>query len=374
MFLRGVARKINPQLEVLLTLLLQGWFYLIPLALIWYGTFKKDFLYVILLYLYIFIIQFFVEHQNIVAAFLNFKSYFAAFLFIPLFQYLIDNDPQFDQKIRKHFFILTVCFAAVAIFESISLLLPNPLNSYFKSLSYFGDEFKTWRPLGLYLNIHTQGPVLAIGSLYCLLVKKWYLFVFLMISLLICGTKTWVVAFGVTLFLLVLFRYNAKYKIVLTAFILCSTLIFAIMMPSYWNYYMQEFGLESYGSQRMTGQLKELSLLKLSMVPNGFYIRSSAGLQMQGEQKEIPFEVSDNEIFILDFMYQIGPIGLLLWMFNIYKPLFSLKEINIFKNDYKVILFVSLACFVHTANINNIFLFIFLLFLGLQGKTKSRFT
>ena len=141
------------------------------------------------------------------------------------------------------------------------------------------------------------------------------------------------------------------------------------------GYYLREFSFKSHGSLRMVGQLYDSAeLFLLSINPHGFYIRYGSGLSLQGVQETLPpFIFTDNEISFLDLMYQIGAIGMFLFLAYLYFPLFSSKKGWIFSNDYKILLFMSTAGLLHTFNINNIFIYIYVIYLTLQSGYQRKF-
>lgn len=305
------------------------------------------------------------------------KNYFIPLLYIPIIKYVYINET-FKYKIEKAMLFIFISYAGVAIFEMLSVFYPTNLSIWYKSLANENMSNIVWRPLGLYLNIHTQGIVLALGSLYFLFKKRKLLFFITFLGLIMSSVKTWIVAFIITYILYILFNMLNKRNIIMSlVIILAMSSVFLLPKDTpILSYYIQNIidGSSSHGTTRLKDKIFSFNIfVNNSLVPNGFVSRSSASSSLlKNENAKLPFYYIDNEVFLYDMFFQIGLFMTILWIYIIWNRLFTFKNGFIFKNQYKTLLFLALFSLPHTSSLNYIFIFIMVMYFSESSRVSKK--
>ena len=77
------------------------------------------------------------------------------------------------------------------------------------------------------------------------------------------------------------------------------------------------------------------------------------------------------ETDLFRIMYKLGIVGFLLWVYLLFKPIFKLNVIWIFRNPHTGVLFISFFGFLHYLRIVPAFIFIMVVFCSILARDKK---
>jgi hypothetical protein len=370
LLIRGIVRSFFPGGEIAAIILIQSYIYLIPLIFCWQGSIDKRFKLALLLLLFLVVSFPIYKYGNIISFIFSIKVYLLCFFYLPILKYLSKNE-KFNANFFKHFVILASIFATWSLIEVISLYYFPNINIFMISFSASEDlrNGLGGRPLGMQFDFVSGAVMVSFLCVICFL-KKNYLWAFLLLLLLssCIRVKTWTIATIIVLSILLLKKKNIKAITILILISCCGLLFFQEEAIYYFNYVFKGDG----SGPIMLNLLVEdgwFFLKETGILPNGF-IREIYSMLDTG-LTNIPFEVSRVETNILTVLFQMGLIATCIWMIIIYYSFFKHDYFSL-SNDYKVLLFLSLFTFVHVTVIIKPFIFIFLLFCGIQAENKTK--
>ncbi len=370
LLIRGIVRSFFPGGEIAAAILIQSYIYFIPLIFCWQGSIDKRFKLVLVLLLLLVIFLPTYQYGNIISFVLSIKTYILCFFYLPILKYLSKED-KFNVNFIKHFIILASIFAAWSFIEVMS-------HDYFPSITMFMKSFSeredlrdslTGRPLGMHFDFITGAAMVSFLCVICFL-KKNYLWTILLLLLLFLflRMKTLSIATFIILTLTFLLNQNMK-SITMLILVSCSGLfLFVEDIIHYFNYIF--IGNKS-GSIILDTLYEDGWFLfkEAGIFPNGF-IRGTYSMLDSGLMN-IPIEFIRAESEILVILFQMGLIATCLWMIIIYYSFFKHDYLSL-SNDYKVLLLLSLFTFGHALVITKPFIFIFLIYCGIQAENKTK--
>jgi hypothetical protein len=307
------------------------------------------------------------------------KNFFLPLFYIPIIKHVY-KDYRFRTKFETALNIVFVSWAIVPIFEMISINYPTELYYWFRSLAL--DTYRSaysWRSFGMSLTIHLQGIVLALASLYYIFKKKKLLFLICFVGLIMSTVKTWIIGFAVTYGLYILFNLTSRRSI--NIFVYFVSIITTISISSYYifpniyGYYFNRIssGIDNPGTKIMVNSLAKFNdFIHSGIMPYGFAPKGSSILLTSNHKDSLPFYYLSSEVFLYDIIFQIGFVMAGLWIFIIWRYLFSPNKGIIFKSQYKTLLFLSLFTFVHSSTINSLFIFITVMYFAESHKISRK--
>lgn len=364
--LTGIIRKMIPSLELYFQLILQGYIYIVPLYLVLFLKLNtKRMLLVALLYLYLFSTQFFTDYGSLSGFLLGFKSLVLLFLYIPILQYLVENDYDFPEKIERHIKVIFFAALFVCSFEIMARYISNAYYQqayeWFLSLSNLGGgvTLKYSRPIGITLNIHFQAMIFALAVIYYFIYKKYFFVFIFLFALFLIAVKTWVI--GLTL-VLVLFYLKDIYKIRFKYLVLSLVGIYLVGLFFYAQveHYKSQTEISSYGVQTMSGLwLGSFDVIVDSILPHGFTTE-------EDRLSKLPYNVRvAGDAFLIFYIYSIGTFGVILYVLITYYTIFK-------KSIYTPIVFLSLFAMIHTNPMQIVGIFIMVLYFGMYYIVQNR--
>ncbi|MBE0497229.1 MAG: hypothetical protein IBX45_12495 [Campylobacterales bacterium] len=348
----GVALELNTLMHYGLKGLIQFYIFIIPLVMVFFvQTCIKRFHLVILLFLYIFITQMFTEYASMHGAFIWYKTFLAALLYIPIIHHLMKAKTRFSLNFEKHFRNVLLLSGAIFFFEVISRYVPSRIYFWFLSLAEYQENAIPFsRPLGIGLDIHLQGILFAYAIVYFFINREFikaYIFLFM---LFLSGIKTWLIAIvfiGALFFAKILISGKVK-KVVFLSFgafalgFVCTILVFNAQV----EHYVSQLSSASYVRNYMSALwFNSFSFMVESIFPQGMF----ADEHRLGYLSESV--VKYNDIPVLFFGYLVGTFGMILYCWIVFYTLFK-------GSKYQIIVALSLFSFVHSYYLNNIGIFI----------------
>jgi hypothetical protein len=365
-----------PSQRFYFVLIVQGLLYFPPILFFFITPFYRIKLYIASLFIIFILSAYFFKSTTTSETLLGVKNYLLPMFYIPIIAYVYKGN-SFRYKFEKALSVVIISYALVPIFEIISLGFPNELNNWFKSLApsiYYGQ----WRPLGLSLTMHMQGTVLAIGCLYFYFKHKRILFLICTTGLLMATVKTWIIGGIVTYALYAISNFSSKilhdilkYISILLVLILASLLF--TQGNGVFEYYLYSSEMGNAGTRLMLeGIFDIVPFLKSGFVPNGFATFSNNMINSDFNSYVLPSFFTKNTVFLYKMIFQLGIIMTGLWVFIIWRYLFSTKNGFIFKNEYKTLLFLSLFSLVHTSSLQTLFIFITVMYFAESHKLSNK--
>jgi hypothetical protein len=339
--LRGLARSIYLDFEFFVILFSQGVVFLGPLAILFcvrLNTIRS--LLIISLFLYVFIVQLVAEYFVVSEFFLGIKNLFGALVYIPIVHHLIKNYDCFNFKIEKHIRVIFILAISIAGFELISALIPNSFDSTFTSLAY-NDVLRNseGRPLGIMLNVHYQGIILAMASIYYYVNRIYSLSLIAIVVLVLANIKTWTVAL---LLVIVFYFFKNLFKpkiseifIVCISILALPVLVFAVFSGVV-DHYSAAFSSSSYAINLMKDLWFSLfSVMEETLIPIGFFSQGQEAINAYSKYMKY------TDAYFIFNLYQVGVIGMLLYSFVLFYTLMK-------RHKYSSITLLSVFSIVHT--------------------------
>lgn len=377
MILRGLG-QFNEIIESLAIAVIQGWIYVLPLILLIiypirgekYLRFNSVLVLIQILYLVFFIAPATIDNGYLSVLLKGVKNYYLPLvIYFIIIDYLLANYDGFEEKFLSHIFRLGIIFGVFIVIE-VFLLYFMPHSSFLSLLRFISFNFKGRaesilgfgiRPIGLYHSNHYSGMLFAILSVFCLHVKRKFcgfktkhLFYFFLFCLLISTSKTYTFAFVLYFILVALLSFDMnKYMV-----IFCSVVVmlaFIMVNQSFYDYYHGILFGDSQTRFRMMDKWSEVGwFLEHSVVPNGFIPEVA---NPEDAPMYIPFEFYDGEVYAYKLMYQIGIFGAFMWIYTVWRPLFTFRIVKMILNPYGGVLFVSICGLIHYLTVHPIFIF-----------------
>ena len=370
--IKGIVRRYFPECELAAIILIQSYIYLVPLLFCWNGLIDTRFKLALFLFVFLLFFSPTYKYGNIITLTFAIKTHLLCFCYIPILKYLDNKDNKFKNNLLKHFIILASIFAAWSFVELISCKYFPGFNDFMRS---FSDKEalrnSPSRALGMHFDFVTGAIMVSFLSVICFL-KKNYIWSFILLALsLFLRLKTWAIATVIVL-IIVSLRERIINKLFMLIFILCCGLLFyeEIIIIYFHEYFRYFFIGNTSGSVILDLFYKDGWVLfkEGGFFPNGF-IRETYSIIDTG-LKNIPIEFIRVETALLCLLFQMGFIATCIWLIILYYSFFKNDYLS-FSNDYKVLLFLSLFSFVHVLTIVKPFMFIFILFCGIQAENKS---
>lgn len=334
--IRGLFRKIDHSVEIIVQVVAQSLIYFPPILIFFFiNSNNLRTFFIIIILIYICFVQFFTPYFLVSDLFFGIKNYFGSLLYIPIVHYLIINYQNFNIKIEKHIKIIFIITVSIILFETIA---PDSLNNLFRSLAY-NDQFT--RSLGIMLNVHHQGLILGMAVIYYFINKRFFLVILTLILLILSNVKTWTIALAITAVLYFIKDIlKIKIKIIFLILILAVGLFLFYLIgffDSVISHYLGAFGAKSYSIDLMTSLwLETIDIISNSLIPIGFF--SQAEQTGYGGYSEY---MTYADVFYLLLILETGVIGAFLYFLIVYYPLLK-------KNKYSPIVFLSLFSMLHT--------------------------
>lgn len=367
--INGFFLHINEQLYTVVKSFIQIVIYILPISVILFinkYTIRVIAIFLLLLYVLLSQLLLLSEYITFLTIFLQIKVIILPLLYIPIIEYLAKNDSIFLEKFSKHIQNIFFITALVVYFELSARYIENPFYYFFLSLAHDPSLAMPFgRPIGVQLNIHSQGYVLAVGIIYYIIQNRYKLAIFLFIPFFMTGNKTWFVAFLVALlvyFILNFHRIKIKYLLNGIFASIIIVVIIYFLFSGQIDHFISEFNLTSNSMQIFTHLWSKLfDFIHISYLPNGFvsdYYRLNI----------LDYEVArfTDAIFIW-YIYQMGIVGALMYVGIVYYPIFR-------QNQYNVIIVLSLFAMFHTNQlqfVNNMILFAFFEAYRFQNKLNK---
>lgn len=376
--LQGLSRKLGPTYLLYMNILVQGYIYILPFLLMFLIKPTKQFILIVLLLIYIGISQIFTDYASLSSFFNGYRTYLAVLCYIPIIYHLINHYESFDIKIERHIKILFLITSCIFLFEFFSRYLHNDLYLWFLSLATYKVLALPYsRPLGIGLDIHMQGTILAFATFYFFINKDYKLSFFFFFILFLSGIKTWLIGVtAISMIYYIIYMTTNSFKkvfhillILRSIYIVFYSQILLILFSTYLLVYPQmihyqlQLSPSSYVATYMTYLwVNSFDFIIASIIPVGFLSdpdRLSSALHTINAYNDIP---------ILYFGAMIGTFGLLLYMIILYYHLLQ-------KSKYTPLLILSLFSLVHTYYLNQVAIFIiftyFSLYYIIQNKKNT---
>jgi hypothetical protein len=363
--LQGLSRKLGPNYLLGINLLLQGYIYLLPLVFIFFTKLKtKQFALISLFFIYIALSQPFTDYSSLSSFFNGYRTYLAVLFYIPIVYHLIRNDETFDVKIERHIKKLFLITLGIFLFEVFSRYVHNDLYHWFLSLALHQNLAMPYsRPIGVGLDIHMQGIILAFAVFYFFIHKNYtlsYLFFFI---LFLSGIKTWLIAvITVSVIYFLIYITKLDKKVLLNHFVLLFLIFissFILFYPQIVHYQVQLSSSSYVVTYMINLWVNSFNFLISSIIPVGF-------LSDTDRLSPIMHKINIfSDISILYFGSMIGTFGLLLYMIISYYHILK-------KSKYTPIVLLSLFSLVHTYYLNHVGIFIIFTYFTLYYIIENR--
>lgn len=353
----GFLLHINEQLYVVVKSFIQIVIYALPTAaILLINKYTIRSISIILFLLYVFLSQLLLlsEFITFLTIFSQIKVIILPLLYIPIIEFLVKNNQKFLEKFSKHIQNIFLITSLIVYFELSARYIENPLYHLFLSLAHDSSIAMPFgRPIGIQLNIHSSGYILAVGILYYVVQQKYKWVIFLFIPFFMTGNKTWFVALLVALLIYgALNLHRIKIKILLKgvfAGLMIFTLIYFFFSAQI-EHLISEFTLTSNSIQIFTHLWSKLfDFIQMSYLPNGF-------VSDHYRTNILDFKIASfTDAVLIWYIYQMGIFGALMYVVIVYYPIFR-------QNQYNVIVALSLFAMFHTNQlqfVNNMILLAF---------------
>lgn len=360
--IRGALRQAF-FLEFAFTSLANFIIYVLPLFLAFMGAVDHRFLLVLGWLIFLIVLFPFRLYGDAVSYFLAFRSFVFLLFYLPIIKYVLKFEG-FDRKIFRHILVILWLFVIWGALELLSSIYYPDMALLMKTFAITQEQAQTVsRPLGMAMDYQTGAFSVALLCLICLFQGRYVVYGMLLILSGYLEMKTWFLAAVITSALTFLSRFNIRYMLV---FALVGVLIFAGLLETL-NY----VAAGKSGSAKIMLDLflrDQIFLLNQTgiIIPNGLVRFGGSSLADVGTVG-LPEQFAVTEIAILRILFQLGYVGTIWWLYVIYAPLIH-KWYNFYKNDYLMLLFYSTVGFIHHETILKPFIFVMLLFFGLQAN------
>ena len=262
MIFRGLLRQISSNLELGLTIFINGWCYILPFLLLIVAPYKissntylksvKVLILVLSLYVMLHILPMSVAYGNISCFPIGVKKYFLCLVYFSILYYLIENKHDFVERFLWHIYFIGLTYGIVVIYEFISMrYFPGSgLYTFFKSLSLNPGyrDLGIKRPLGLYFGMAYSGLLFAALAAYTLnnrtiktRQRSISLFTFFVACTFLTTSKTYTLALAILVTGSILSRLSSKRSIYAATSLLLGLFIIVTIKPQYQHRYQNYY-------------------------------------------------------------------------------------------------------------------------------------
>lgn len=380
--LRGMVRSVAPGLEIFVVVIFEFIIFGVPVLFAWYGSLDRRFYFLLGVIFFLVVLYPFRIQGDLLSYLLEFKFYFVCLFYIPIIKYL-SKFPGFEEAFLKHFFYILTAYALWEAVELLSAYVAPNIELMMKRFMFNFDTMEAemtapghpiggfGRPIGLGLDYQTGALAIAIYCVICLLQERYVLYSLGLILGYMTFMRTWFVA-ALTASILIMIRRMSLRNLGWILFILLFLAGLYFKMTEHFNDYIRQFGEGGSGGIILDLFLNDGWFLFVNggFFPNGF-VRLGYSPIFGSALAELPPQFLINEVAMLRMHYEMGGIATLMWFMIMYHPLLK-RGITFFRNDYLIILFMSLIGFTHHLTIFKPFMFIFFIFCSIQSYRKQK--